>query len=84
MKKDEISKNDFSKYATQKIAETTTNVLFALFSVPCLFIPIPFLGCLISICLTVIGIGVSKLVSWAIGKAWDELHERCLCCHSIS
>ena len=47
LKSKEISKNEFSKYVTQKVTELGTNLIFAIFSLPCLFIPIPIVGCVV-------------------------------------
>ena len=66
--------NSIGSYVTQKLAELGTNLISAIFSVPCLFIPIPVVGCVVSITIGIIGIAVSKLVGWIAGKAWDHFH----------
>lgn len=77
IKTEEISKNEFNKYVAQKVAELGTNLIFALFSLPCLFIPIPILGCVVSVIVGVLGFFVSKFVSWIVGKVWDRFHRDC-------
>ncbi len=76
LKTGEITKNEFKKYVAQKVAELGTNLIFAVFSLPCLFIPIPVVGCVVSITISLIGVFVSKLVSWAVGKVWDWRYGR--------
>ena len=77
LKNREITKNEFNKYVTQKVAELGTNLIFAIFSIPCLFIPIPILGCVVSIIISIIGCFVSKFVNWVVGKVWDYFHQDC-------
>ena len=62
MKNNEITKEKFAKYITQKIAELITNIIF---SIAALFVP--YVGFL----LPIIGLLISKVVGWIVGKVWD-------------
>ena len=73
LKEEKISNNEFKKYVAQKVSEFITNLIFGGLSLAMRFIPIPLVGVVLSIAVSIVGWLVSKFTSWLVGKIWDKL-----------
>ena len=82
----EITKEEFAKSTTQKIAEFITHLIFTALSVVALVFLGPG-GAIVGGILALVDMLVSYIVKWIVGKLWDGLsyvYHKYICNNSIT